>query len=92
MAHFSQSKTINTQTVSALRNQQIQELENSININYGFLDDIFQISDTENVLVTQITPRLAMLSKKNESDIVNIAKKPHSFMRKTKNYLKKTPK
>ena len=82
-----QNKTINTQIVSALRSQQVQELENSINITYaigyGLLDNIFQILDTENVPVTQIIPCLAMLSKKNESDIANI--KTHNFMRKTKN-------
>ena len=29
--------------------------------------------------------------KKSESDIANIVKKNHDFMRKTKNYLKKHP-
>ena len=51
----------------------------------GILDNIFQILDTENVPVMQIIPCLAILLKKSESDIVNIAKKTH-----TKNYLKKT--
>ena len=60
-----QNKTINTQIVSALRSQQVQELENSINITYaigyGLLDNIFQILDTENMPVTQIILCLAML-------------------------------
>ena len=76
MAHLYQNKTINTLTVSALRSQQVQvELEDSINITYGILDNISQILDTENVSVTQIIPCLAILSKKGESDIVNIVKK-----------------
>ena len=56
MAHFNrknyQNKTINTLIVSALRIQQVQELEVSIDITYGILDNIFQILDTENMLVT----------------------------------------
>ena len=68
-----QNKTINTLIVSALRSQQAQELENSINYTYGLLGNIFQILDTEeNVPVTQIIPCLAMLLKKNESVIANI--------------------
>ena len=77
MAHLHQNKTINTLIVSALRSQQVQvELEDSINITYGILDNIFQIFDTENVSIMQI-PCLAILmkKKKNESDIVNIVKK-----------------
>ena len=31
----------------------------------------------------------AIKKKKNESDIANIVKKPHNFIRNTKNYLKK---
>ena len=50
-------------------------LEDSINITYGILDNIFQILDTENVPVTQIIPSLAILLKKSESDIANIVKK-----------------
>ena len=73
-----------------LRSKRVQELENSINITYGLIDNIFQILDTENVPVTQIISCLAMLSKKNESDTANIVKKPHNFMTKTKNYFKKT--
>ena len=87
-----QNKTINTLIVSALRSQQAQELENSINYAYGLLGNIFQILDTEeNVPVTQIIPCLAMLLKKNGSVIANIVKKTHSFIRKTKNYVKKNP-
>ena len=56
MAHFNrknyQNKTINTLIVSALRIQQVQELEDSIDITYGILDNIFQILDTENMPVT----------------------------------------
>ena len=85
-----QNKTISTLILSALRSQQAQELENSINITYGLLGNIFQILDTEeNVPVTQIIPCMAMLLKKNESDIANIVKKSHNFIRKTKIYLKK---
>ena len=86
MAHLYQNKTINTLIVSALRSQQVQvELDDSINITYGILDNIFQILDTENVSnivtqcyvknITQIIPCLAILLKKSESDIVNIVKK-----------------
>ena len=76
MEHFNQNnyqnKTINTQTVSALRSQQVQELENFINITYGLLDNIFQILDTDWTLdigywilpVTQVIPCSVMLSKK----------------------------
>ena len=31
------------------------------------------------------------LQKKNENDIANTIKKPHNFVRETKNYLKKNP-
>ena len=59
------NKTINTQIVSVLRSQQVQELENSIKITYaigyGLLDNIFQILDTENMPVTQIILCSAML-------------------------------
>ena len=72
MVHLYQNKTINTLIVSALRSQQVQmEFEDSINT-YGILDNTFQILDTENMLVTQIIPCLAILLKKSESDIVNI--------------------
>ena len=68
-----QSKTINTQIVSALGSPQVEELEDSINITYGILENIFQI--WENVPVMQIIPCLAILSKKSECDIANIVKK-----------------
>ena len=65
MVDLYQNKTINTLIVSALRSQQVQvELEDSINITYGILDNIFQILDTENVTVTQIIPCVAILLKK----------------------------
>ena len=65
MVDLYQNKTINTLIVSALRSQQVQvELEDSINITYGILDNIFQILGTENVPVTQIIPCLAILLKK----------------------------
>ena len=52
MAYFYQNKTMNTLIVSFLRSQQLQvELEDSINITYGILDNIFKILDTENVPV-----------------------------------------
>ena len=35
---------------------------------------------------------LAILLHKSENDIVNIIKKPHNFVGKTKNYLKNPPK
>ena len=34
-------------------------------------------------------PCLAIQFEKNETDNANIIKKPHNFVRKTKNYLKK---
>ena len=40
------NKTINTQIVSALRIQQMQELEDCINITYGILHNIFQMLGT----------------------------------------------
>ena len=67
------------------------ELEDSIYITYGILDNILQILDTENVPVKQIIPYLAIISKKSGNYIANIVKKPHNFVRKTKSYLKKTP-
>ena len=79
--HFNQNKAINT-LVSALRSQQVQVelLKDSINITYSILDNIFQILDSENVLVVmQIIPCLAILSKKSESDIAIIVK---NFMKK----------
>ena len=85
-----QNKTINTQIDSALRNQQVQELEDYINITYGILDNILQILDTENVPVMQIIPCLAILSKKLKVILSTLSKKPDDFMRETKNYLKKT--
>ena len=73
-----QNKIINTQIVSDLRSQQVQELENFINITcaivYGLLDNIFQILDTENVPVTQIIPYLAMLSKKMKVILPTLSK------------------
>ena len=64
------------------------EFENFINITYGILDYIFQILDTEDVPVKQVMPCLAILSQKSENDIANIIKKPHNFVRKTKNLKK----
>ena len=84
-----QNKTINTQIVSALRSQQVQELEDYINITYDILDNILQILDTENVPVMQIIPCLAILSKKVKVILPILSKKTDDFMRKTKNYLKK---
>ena len=81
MVDLYQNKTINTLIVSALRSQQVQvELEDSINITYGILDNIFQILGTENVPVTQIIPCLAILLKKKiESVISNIVKKSQAL-------------
>ena len=57
MMHFNQNKHINTLVVSVLRGKQAQvDLQNSINITYGVLDNIFQILDTENVHMKQIIP------------------------------------
>ena len=93
MAHFNQNKHINTLIVSVLRSQQVQvEFQNSINITYGILGNIFQILDAENVPVKQIIPCLAILSKKSENDIADIVKKAHNFIRKTKSYLEKKSK
>ena len=63
--------------------------EDSINITYGNLDYIFPILDTDGVKGKQIMPCLVILSQKSENDIANIIKKPHNFVRKSKNYLKK---
>ena len=85
MVHFNQNKHINALIVPVLRNQQVQvELQNSINITYGILDNIFQILDAENVPVKQIILCLAIISKKNENDIANIVKKSHNFIEKLK--------
>ena len=69
---------MNTQIVSALRSQQVQELENFINITYvigyGLLDNIFQIMDAENVTVTQIIPCLAMVSEKMKVILPTLSK------------------
>ena len=92
MVDFNQNEHTNTQIVSVLRSQQVQvEWQNSINITYGILGNIFQILDAETVPVKQIVPCLAILSKKSESDIADIVKKNHNFIRKTKSYLKKNP-
>ena len=88
MTHFNQNKHINTLVVSVLRGKQAQvELQNSINITYGVLD-ICEILDTENVHMKEIILCLAILSKNSENDFSNIVKKPHNFMRTTRNYKK----
>ena len=96
MAHYivnnNQNKTINTLIVSALRSQQVQELENSIKITYVLLDNIFQILELlytveECAIYANNTMLGNAITKKNESHIVNIVKKTHNFIRKTKNYL-----
>ena len=61
-----------------------------MDIVYGNLHHILQILDTEDVPVKQIIPCLAILLQKSENDIANIIKKPHNFVRETKNYLQKT--
>ena len=68
MAHLYQNKTINTLTVSALRSQQDQvELEDSIYITYGILDNIFQIWILNSTMLGNSTEK--------KSDIVNNVKK-----------------
>ena len=57
------------------------ELEDSLNITYGVLDQIFKVWDDEDVPVKQIITCLDTLSNKTENDIANI-KKPHSFVKK----------
>ena len=94
MTHFNinnyQNKIINTLMVFALRSQQVQELEDSINITYGILDSISQILDTENVPVTWIiTTMLGNSIKKKWKWNCEHCQKTHNFMWKTKNYLKK---
>ena len=80
MADFNQNKHINTLIVSALRSQQIQvELQNSINITYDILDNMFQILDTKNVPLKQIISYLAILSQKSENDIANIQETPYFY-------------
>ena len=94
MAHFNinnyQNKIINTLMVFALRSQQVQELEDSINITYGILDSISQILGIENVPVTRITTMLGNSIKKKWKWYCEHCQKTHNFMWKTKNYLKKT--
>ena len=89
MPHYNQ----NTKIVSALRtrNHQVELKEDPINITYGLLDQIFKVLDEENISTNQIIPCLATLSKKSENVIANIVKKPHNFVKKTKNYLQNNP-
>ena len=80
MVHFNQNKTIKTLIVSVLRSQQVQvDSEDSINIAYDILDKIFQILDTENVPVKQITSYLTILSKKVETILLTSSKKPYFY-------------
>ena len=81
MAHFNinnyQNKTINTLIVSALRSQQVQELEDFINIT-----QIFQTAFPRYWILRmfqlrkQYLPCLAILLKRSEYDVANIVKKP----------------
>ena len=76
MAHFNQNKHINTLIISVLRSQRVQvELQNSINITYGILDNIFQVLDAENVPVKQMYNAWQYYRKNSENDIANIVKK-----------------
>ena len=91
MAHLYQNKNIKILIVSIFKESAGPDgVWNFINITYGILDYIFQILDTEDVPVNQVMPCLAILSQKSENYIANIIKKPHNFVRKTKNYLKKS--
>ena len=64
------------------------DLEDSINITYGILDNI--VLDTEGFLVVkQTTPCLAILSKQNENDIANIIRQLKIIRKKTPNDLEK---
>ena len=80
MVHYNQ----NTKIVSALRtrNHQVELKEDPINITYGLLDQTLKVLDEEDILAKQIIPCLATLSKKSESVIANIVKKPHNFVKK----------
>ena len=62
MADYNQNKNV----VSALRtrNHQIELVEDSINIIYGILNQLFKVLDEEDISVKQIIPCLATLSKK----------------------------
>ena len=51
----------------------------------------FTNSNPEDISAKQIIRYLVTLSKKSENAIVNIIKKPHNFVTKTKNYLQKNP-
>ena len=85
MAHFDQDKHINTLTVSVLRSQQVPvELQNSINITYGILDNIFLILKAENVLVKQIIPCLVINRKKAKMIWTTLSKKPIMSLEKLK--------
>ena len=82
----------NRNTVSALRtrNHQVELEEVPINIRYGILVQIFKVLDEEDNQRKEPVLCLATLSKKSENVIASIVKKPHNFMKKTKNYLLKT--
>ena len=72
---------LNKNLVSALgtRTHQAELVEDSIDIMYGFLDQTFKVLDEEDILVKQIIPCLATLSKKTANDIVNNVIKPYNF-------------
>ena len=57
------------------------ELDDSINITYGILDQIVKAQDDEDAPVRPIIPCLDNISKKTENDIADI-EKPHSFEKK----------
>ena len=85
MTHCNQNKKI----TSALRTRIHQvELEvDPINIAYGILNQTFKVIDEEDVSAKQLILWLATLSKKSEKH----CQKPHNFVKKTRNCLKKPP-
>ena len=80
MVHYNQNNKI----VSAFRtrNHQAELEKDPINITYGILNQIFNVLDEEDILLKQIIPYLATLSKKSENFIANIVKKTDNFVKK----------
>ena len=78
--------------VSALRtrNQQAELEEDPINIPYGILNQIVKVLDEEDISAKQITPSLATLSEKVKMLLQTLSKNHITFLKKAKNYLKKT--
>ena len=78
MAHFLPKQRHKNPNSFCLKESQVQvELEDSINIAYGILENIFQILNTENGPVKQIIPCLAIISKKVKTTLPTSSKNPY---------------